>query len=448
MTTLPRTAVGARLSVTAASALPRVSSTVAVTALIVASLMPSLLPRSAPVQAGVTGVFAVLGVVAGAGWRRLRGDRAAASVTVRGWVAAAALTTLGAALTGAARWQSGLRAATGLPDVGVAHWVLVSAGAVAVAASITGAAALLRSAARRLGRYRLIAGLLGCVLAVTSCTAPAVASADGPEPVLRQPTSPAMSGSTASPVGWESLGVEGRRFVTAPAADGVTRTYVGLDSAPDLAARVTLAVADLERSGGLTRSHLVIAVPTGSGWIDAGAIAGMERRFGGDVAEVAVQYSAAPSWVTFVFDRGSAEEAARALYRAVAHRVSLLPEDRRPRLHLYGQSLGAVGVDAALSEPVAVPACGNLVAGPPAGRVPTADTVVLANSSDPVVHWSPRLLVAPPRLAGVRPDAPTPAWLPVLSFLQTSVDLLTALDAAPGHGHRYGTDQGTRLPTC
>jgi hypothetical protein len=36
----------------------------------------------------------------------------------------------------------------------------------------------------------------------------------------------------------------------------------------------------------------------------------------------------------------------------------------------------------------------------------------------------------------------------VVSFLQASTDLLGALNAQPGHGHRYGTDQGTALGTC
>ena len=62
-------------------------------------------------------------------------------------------------------------------------------------------------------------------------------------------------------------------------------------------------------------------------------------------------------------------------------------------------------------------------------------------SSDPVIRWQPSLLWSPPDLSRARVDAPQPAWLPVVGFVQTSVDLLFALDAAPGHGHRYGPDQ-------
>ena len=39
-------------------------------------------------------------------------------------------------------------------------------------------------------------------------------------------------------------------------------------------------------------------------------------------------------------------------------------------------------------------------------------------------------------------------WFPVASFVQTSVDLLGALSFPAGHGHQYGTEQGTRAPLC
>ena len=65
---------------------------------------------------------------------------------------------------------------------------------------------------------------------------------------------------------------------------------------------------------------------------------------------------------------------------------------------------------------------------------------------DPVIRWRPSLLWSPPDLSRARVDAPLPAWLPVIGFLQTTVDLLFALDAAPGHGHRYGPDQARCAP--
>uniref|UniRef100_UPI00059363A6 alpha/beta-hydrolase family protein n=1 Tax=Nocardia vinacea TaxID=96468 RepID=UPI00059363A6 len=244
-----------------------------------------------------------------------------------------------------------------------------------------------------------------------------------------------------------SLGAEGRKFVTGSPA-GPIRVYVGLDSAPDLDSRVALAIRELERSGGFERSNIVLAVPTGSGWIDANAVRGFYERFGGDVALVGMQYSYAPSWVTFVFGRDDAVVYARALFDAVQRRIDTL--DHKPKLYVYGQSLGALGGSSIFADDADQDrrTCAVLWAGPPAGRAHRAGATVLANSSDPVVHWSPSLLWRAPELRDVRVDAPVPQWLPVISFLQTSADLLAALNAPPGHGHRYGTDQGTAMGTC
>jgi uncharacterized membrane protein len=200
-------------------------------------------------------------------------------------------------------------------------------------------------------------------------------------------------------------------------------------------------VRELERAGGFDRGHVVVAAPTGSGWIDANAVAGFESVYGGDVALVAVQYSSTPSWVTFVLDRDAAIDAAAALVAAVRSHLDTLDPAHRPQLHVYGQSLGAVGVAAAFDGGTAPGRCEALLAGPPAGSVRAEGGTVLANSSDPVIRWQPSLLWSPPDLSRARVDAPLPAWLPVIGFLQTTVDLLFALDAAPGHGHRYGPDQ-------
>ncbi|UOG22642.1 alpha/beta-hydrolase family protein [Gordonia amicalis] len=69
----------------------------------------------------------------------------------------------------------------------------------------------------------------------------------------------------------------------------------------------------------------------------------------------------------------------------------------------------------------------------------------MANRSDPVVRWSLGSLWRPPAypddtvLGGRRvPEVP---WLPVVGFLQSSVDLLAALDGPTAVGHRYGTEQ-------
>ncbi|WP_172603604.1 alpha/beta-hydrolase family protein, partial [Rhodococcus ruber] len=272
---------------------------------------------------------------------------------------------------------------------------------------------------------------LGAVVAVAPVGA-------GPAYPDTAPVAATAAGSPSSLVAWQSLGDEGRRFVSADAR--AIRTYVGLGSAPDVRSRAALAVRELERAGGFARAHVVVVVPTGSGWVDPGAVRGFAALFGGDVALVAQQYSSAPSWVTFLFDRDAAAESARALLTSVRSRIDALDPVRRPQVHVYGQSLGAVGGSAALASTATGP-CAAIWAGPPAGAVRTDGAAVTANTSDPVVWWRPSLLWSPPDLSRARRDAPVPRWLPVVSFVQATLDLPVALDAPPGHGHRYGPDQ-------
>jgi uncharacterized membrane protein len=69
--------------------------------------------------------------------------------------------------------------------------------------------------------------------------------------------------------------------------------------------------------------------------------------------------------------------------------------------------------------------------------------VYLQNASDPIVWWSPRLLLdRPDWLTGDRaPDvSPSMVWLPVVSFWQVTADLVFATGVPDGHGHRYEAD--------
>lgn len=437
---------------------PRIGTTLAIGIGTLASLSPGLLPRTPGAQAILTGLLVALALgVAGIvrfvvrHWgfdinRRLPRVRkpllGAMSVLIAG---AAAL---------AGHWQNTVRAAMSTAPIGADYWLRWLIEAVLIVGVLVGVTRGVGWVLRKLGWARgvslavAVSGFLYLVAtpAVVGWRQATYAGANATlDPTLAQPVSEAMSGSSESAVSWSSLGAEGRKFVSGA---GPARVYVGVDSAPDLESRVALAVRELERSGAFERSNLVVMVPTGSGWIDGNAVRGFDQRFGGDVALVGLQYSYAPSWVTFVFGRSQAVDAARALFTAVENRIRTL--DHKPELYLYGQSLGAIGGSSVFADDADQDrrTCAALWAGPPAGQVHHAGATVLANSSDPVVHWSPALLWRAPDLTGTRLDAPRPHWLPVLSFVQTTADLLAALDAPAGHGHRYGTDQGTALGTC
>ncbi|MCR6632890.1 MAG: alpha/beta-hydrolase family protein [Magnetospirillum sp.] len=171
------------------------------------------------------------------------------------------------------------------------------------------------------------------------------------------PESSAVSGSSASFVAWDTLGRMGRDFVAAATSaqelamfhgtdtklvDPV-RVYVGVRSADSAEQRAQLAVRELERAGGFDRKVLVVWVPTGTGWIVPKAAASLEQLHHGDTAIVATQYSFLPSPLAIFMDAGLANEEGITLFNAVRARWSRLPPDRRPKLVLFGKSLGAAG---------------------------------------------------------------------------------------------------------
>ncbi|WP_297611434.1 alpha/beta-hydrolase family protein [Nocardia sp.] len=425
---------------------------------VLASLAPGLLPRTPTAQAVVTAVLVLLGLTV-VGLGRVVVRRMGFGGVPARWRAPALVVAGAAVLVAMAQaqdWQNRLRGAMGVSAVGPWYWVQWAVGSAVITGVVVGGILGIRWVVRRLGRMRSLALLLGAGVAAQFVVVPTVvdwrkaayASANAfVDPGLSQPSAATRSGSPVSMASWPSLGAQGRKFVAGTPAQAV-RVYVGLNSAPDLNARVALVIRELERSGGLQRGNLVVTVPTGSGWIDGEAAAGFDQRFGGDVALVGLQYSDAPSWATFVFGRKAAEQSARTLFDAVEQRISTLPHP--PKLYVYGQSLGALGGSSIFTDDAdqARRTCAVLWAGPPAGQVYRSGAMVLANASDPVVRWSPALLWRAPNLTGTRPDAPVPGWLPFVSFIQTSADLLGALDAPSGHGHRYGTDQGTALGSC
>ena len=69
------------------------------------------------------------------------------------------------------------------------------------------------------------------------------------------------------------------------------RVYVGLDQAATAEERAALAVDELRRTGGFEREVLVVAAPTGSGWLERQSVDTVEYLNAGRTAIVATQYS-------------------------------------------------------------------------------------------------------------------------------------------------------------
>lgn len=130
------------------------------------------------------------------------------------------------------------------------------------------------------------------------------------------------------------------RFWGEPAQDPI-RVYVGLTAAGSAEERARLAFDELVHLGGFTRDILVVAMPTGSGWLDPGGMDMLDYMARRDVATVSVQYSYLPSPVPVIVDPTHGIDEARTLFDLVYGHWTSLPADDRPRLYLHGLSLGA-----------------------------------------------------------------------------------------------------------
>src|SRR5246127_3649797 len=172
------------------------------------------------------------------------------------------------------------------------------------------------------------------------------------------PKSTLRSGGPQSLVQWETLGHQGRIFVQAgpsvaklsafndaPATEPI-RAYAGLNSADGIGATAELAAAELERTGGLQRAVVAVATTTGTGWINEAEADALEYMYNGNTAIVSMQYSFLPSWLSFLVDKENARRAGQALFEAVDKRVRQLPEGQRPKLVVFGESLGSFGGEA------------------------------------------------------------------------------------------------------
>ena len=485
---------------------------------------PSLLPRSALLQGVVCGISAAIGYgvgVAGAWTWRAFADRDPRPVRPGAWrvFAISAAVLLVVAIVLGQWWQAQLRDLMGAPTPNLLLLVLLPLVAVAL---FTGLVALSRSlrglyhrvagrlrrwmgprAARALGWVTVVvvtwlvaSGLLLnglAALADRSFSVRNSATAEGVEPT----TSPLRSGGPGSLVSWESLGRQGRTITgTGPSADEIAawsgseatepiRAYAGTVSAEDVEERAELAVADLERAGGFDRGYLLVATTTGSGWLDSGAIDSFEYLTGGDSAIVAMQYSYLPSWLSYLVDQKKAREAGRELFDAVYDRWSKLSPADRPRLFVFGLSLGSFGGETAFSGEYDLRnrTVGALFAGPPnfntlyreftdhrdpgtaevepvykdgrtvrftndvaAGVAPASTrwdgtrVLYLQHPSDPIVWWSPRLIWDRPDWLGEphgRDVLDSMVWIPLVTFWQVTADLPLATGVPDGHGHTY-----------
>lgn len=321
---------------------------------------------------------------------------------------------------------------------------------------------------------------------------------DSTDEGIVKPENPELSGSPQSKISWDSLGKQGRSFIGSavpskkieefskePAKNPV-RIYAGLKSADSATERAKLAVDDLERAGGFNRKVLVVVTTTGTGWVNETPASAIEYMYGGDSAIVSMQYSYLPSWISFLVDKDKAKESGVELYNAVLEKWISLPNNERPKLVSYGESLGSFGGEAAFASPSSFKATsqGVLFVGPPSSNKTWQDVVAsretqspqilpivnngktvrfageskdlenpttewqkpravyLQHGSDPIVWWSPRLLWSKPdwlKESRAKDVSTQTIWVPLVTFFQVSGDMAFSTAVPDGYGHNYGT---------
>ncbi|HTM85350.1 MAG TPA: alpha/beta hydrolase, partial [Mycobacterium sp.] len=424
----------------------------------------------------------------------------------------------------AAGWQRQVSELLGIAGPATLGYLRTLGIAIAVAAALIATARTLIDASRLLARvlvrhwhlHREVALFIGTsivvVLLVTlingvlirgffaGANALSEPQNSGTQPGVTAPQQPERSGSPASLAPWDSLGSQGRSFVAGgahaaeltringrPAREPI-RVYAGLHSAGDPVARMELLVDELERTHAFDRQVLVVVPTTGTGWVNPAAADALEMLYNGDTAIVGVQYSYLPSWISFLADHRKSMDSGRLLVQTIADRWQRLPVDHRPKLVLYGESLGSMagqaafdwlpdiaemGFDAVLwvGPPQASPLWhalqvrrdpGSTATQPrydngrtvrftqgtlPAEIARTAAppwtgtrVLFLQHASDPVVWWSPDLLFARPDWLTEPPGPDRTAsmrWYPVVTFWQVSADMTNGEGMPAGHGHNY-----------
>jgi uncharacterized membrane protein len=104
---------------------------------------------------------------------------------------------------------------------------------------------------------------------------------------------------------------------------------------------------ELKRVRAFDRAVLVIATPTGTGWVDPAGMAPLEILHRGDVASVSVQYSYLPSWLSLLVEPDYGADTARAVFRVVYDYWRSCPWSGG-RAFIYSGSASAPGCHAGL----------------------------------------------------------------------------------------------------
>jgi len=362
---------------------------------------------------------------------------------------------------------------------------------------------------RMLGRMANAAINVGAVwFAVTRVSGLLSKGGGAIEPAYADPPqAPEITGSAASGLPWHLMTREGARWLaaTVPPAEinevmGISdamqpiRVYASLDVADNDEHRAQLLLAEIDRTRALERKHFALFSPTGSGYVNYVANESFEFLTGGDCASAAIQYSVLPSALSLNRVTTGTAQTAMVLH-GIVERLLAMPKTKRPRLFLFGESLGSqvseemfagtgilglagTGIDAAVwigtpsatrwrkelwgdrtiaDAPEVGPGAAYLPRSISDWRALPADErakvryLLLQNGDDPIPKfWAP-LAWRKPDWLGPEDTRPIGSprgthWVAGMSFLTTFFDMQNALSPTPGIFSEGGHDYRQVLP--
>lgn len=319
---------------------------------------------------------------------------------------------------------------------------------------------------------------------------------------FKPPTNPHVSAGPKSVFQFDDIGKEGRRFVlmtltpeeiTAvmgePAQEPV-RIVAGFETTKDINELAEMAFEEMVNLGAFDKSLVCIASPTGVGYVNYIFGEALEYLTRGDCAIVVPQYALVPS-VLALFDTNEGIALHTKVLELARDHIDAMPEDKRPRLVQFGESLGAqvamdvcgpagvpgydqLGIEAGLyfgvpfrteswlrwradrdeldpnHELMLVSEAPELVTAREQGKQIPKHVMIIHND-DPVNKFSYRVNIARPWWFG--PPATRPpmvpretTWRPFLTFWICLIDLMNGMNSQPGQFVRRGHDY--RIEIC
>lgn len=328
------------------------------------------------------------------------------------------------------------------------------------------------------------------------------------EPGMSTPPQAAeITGSPASGIEWTKVTREGARWLgmtlqpeNIASVMGVSsakqpiRVYASLDMTSDDEERARILLAEIDRTKALERKAFALFSPTGSGYVNYVACETFEYLMLGDCASAAIQYSVLPSALSLTrVPTGTAQTL--MVMRGIAERLMSMPAEKRPKVFLFGESLGSqvsqemfrgtgmlglegTGVDAAvwIGTPAATQWRKEIwgtrtvaeapEVGPAGAYLPRSlvdwralpqdqreqvKYLLLMNGDDPIPKFGAQVAWRKPDWLGPDDKRPFGAphgtrWLPGMTVLTTFFDMQNALVPTPGVFAEGGHDYRDVLP--